>query len=76
LGDRQPDYKQKTRKPLAYPMCRLLQGTHVHTTENAMKLALYVEASQPRGRVYRLGVGFQLPPALATTMVLLLSRLF
>jgi hypothetical protein len=41
-----------------------------------MKLALYVEASQPRGRVYRLGVGFELPPALATTMVLLLSRPF
>lgn len=41
-----------------------------------MKVALFVEASQPCGRVYRLGIGCELPPALVSTVIIVLARLF
>jgi hypothetical protein len=44
--------------------------------EQAMKLALFVEASQPCGKVYRLGIGCELPPALVSAVILIIARLF
>jgi hypothetical protein len=41
-----------------------------------MKVVHYVEASQPSGKVYRLGLGCELPLALVTTIIILLGRLF
>jgi hypothetical protein len=41
-----------------------------------MKLVLYVEASQPCGKVYRLGLGCQRAPALVSTIIILITRLF
>lgn len=41
-----------------------------------MKVALLVEASQPSGKFYRIGLGFELTPALVSTIVLILTRLF
>ncbi len=41
-----------------------------------MRVVLYVEASQPCGKVYRLGIGCELPPALVSTMIILFGRLF
>jgi len=40
-----------------------------------MKMALYVEASHPNGRVYRLGFGAFVPLELVS-MILLFARLF
>jgi hypothetical protein len=41
-----------------------------------MKVALFVEASQPSGKVYRIGIACELPPPLVSTIVLVLTRLF
>ncbi|CAN3991063.1 hypothetical protein MCBRY_001889 [Methylocystis bryophila] len=41
-----------------------------------MKMVLFVEASRPCGRVYRVGVGCELPPALVSTLILVIARLF
>jgi hypothetical protein len=41
-----------------------------------MRVVLYVEASQPYGKVYRLGIGCQLAPALVSTIMILFVRLF
>jgi hypothetical protein len=41
-----------------------------------MKVALFVEASQSGGRVYRLGIGCELPPALVSAIIIALARLF
>jgi len=40
-----------------------------------MKVVLYVEASQPCGEIYRLGLGCELPLALVSTIMMLLARL-
>jgi hypothetical protein len=47
-----------------------MQGTERH-----MLVFLYLEASQPCGKSYRLGLGCYLPPQLASMIVMLL-RLF
>jgi hypothetical protein len=44
-------------------------------TENTMSVFLLLEASQPNGSTYRLGIGCSLHPRLAS-MIALLARLF
>jgi hypothetical protein len=44
-------------------------------TENAMKMVLYLETSQPCGTVYRFGLGCFVPPELVS-LALLLVRWF
>lgn len=41
-----------------------------------MRVVVYVEASQPCGKVYRLGIGCELPPALVSAAVILFGRWF
>lgn len=41
-----------------------------------MNVAFFVEASQPCGRVYRIGVGCELHPTLVSTLILVIARLF
>ncbi len=40
-----------------------------------MRMVLYVEASQPCGKIYRLGLGCYMPPALISAMIILFGRL-
>jgi hypothetical protein len=47
----------------------------VQETEKHMVVFLYLEASQPCGKVYRLGVGCLVLPKLASMMALIV-RLF
>jgi hypothetical protein len=72
----------KTVKAKKLPTAGLLacaayhKGPTCKATETTMKVVLYVEASQPCGRVYRLGIGCELPPALVSTVIIVLARLF
>ena len=47
----------------------------MHEKEEHMLVFFYLEASQPSGATYRMGLGCYVPPKLAS-MVVLLVRLF
>ena len=53
---------------------RHIKGPSRKREENTMLVFLYLEASEPSGTTYRLGLGCFVPPKLAS-MVFLLIRL-
>jgi len=54
---------------------QLIKGHSHHREENTMLVFLYLEARQPNGVAYHLGLGCFVPPNLASMIVMLL-RLF